>query len=70
MADTAIERVIELTESVLQNTYNDEHKFKLRAAVQLLQMIHERHDGTNAVLADSDLDDQVRANLQELGYLE
>ena len=70
MTDTAVGRVIELTGSVLQYTDNDECKFKLRTAIQLLEILQRRHDGANAVLADSALDDQVRANLQELGYLE
>jgi hypothetical protein len=70
MAPTAIGRVIELTESVLQDTDNDEYKFRLRTAIQLLQIIKERHDAANAVLADCDLDEQVQANLQELGYLD
>jgi hypothetical protein len=70
MALTTIGRVIELTESVLEDTENDEYKFKLRTAIQLLEIIEERHNAASDVLADCDLDEQVRANLQELGYLE
>jgi hypothetical protein len=70
MTTTTIGRVIELTETVLQDTDNDEYKFKLRTAIQLLEIIQERHDAASDVLADCDLDEQVQANLQELGYLE
>lgn len=70
MTITTIGRVIELTENVLQDTDNDESKFKLRTAIQLLEIMQERHDAASDVLADCDLDEQVQANLQELGYLE
>ncbi|WP_340102257.1 hypothetical protein [Salinibaculum salinum] len=70
MENTAIRRAIELTEGVLEDTDNDEYKFKLRTAIQLLEIIEERHDVTSDVLADCNLDEQVQANLQELGYLE
>ena len=70
MKDTAIRRAIELTDSVLQDTDNDKYKFKLRTAIQLLEIVEERHDVASDVLADCNLDEQVQANLQELGYLE
>ena len=70
MDTTTIGRVIELAESVLEDTDNDEYKFKLRTAIQLLEIIEERHNAASDVLADCDLDEQVQANLQELGYLE
>lgn len=70
MSTTSIERAIELTESVLEETDNSEHKFKLRTAIQLLEVIKGRHDAASDVLADCELDRQVEENLQELGYLE
>lgn len=70
MEDTAIRRAIELTEGVLQETDNNEYKFKLRTAIQLLEIVEERHDRASDVLVDCNLDEQVQANLQELGYLE
>lgn len=70
MSITTIERVIELTESILEDTDNSEHKFKLRTALQLLEIIEGRHDAASDVLADYELDEQVQENLQELGYLE
>ena len=70
MAPTTIGRVIELTGSVLEDTDNSVYKFKLRTAIQLLEIIDERHNAASDVLADCDLDEQVQANLQELGYLE
>ena len=70
MGTTAIERVIELTESVLEDTDNDEYKFRLRTAIQLLEIIEDRHNEASDVLADCDLDEQIQANLKDLGYLE
>ena len=70
MDPTTTGRIIELTESVLEDTDNKEYKFKLRTALQLLEIIEERHNAASDVLADCDLDEQVQANLKELGYLE
>ncbi|MEF8785592.1 MAG: hypothetical protein V5A45_06625 [Haloarculaceae archaeon] len=70
MEPTTIERVIALTESVLEETDDKEQTFKLRTALQLLEIINERQEAANNVLADCEIDDQVRENLQELGYLE
>jgi tellurite resistance protein len=70
MSTTTIERAMELTEGVLEETDNSDHKFKLRTAIQLLEIIKGRHDAASDVLADCKLDEQVQENLQELGYLE
>jgi hypothetical protein len=70
MNTTTIERTIELTGNVLEDTDNSEHKFKLRTAIQLLEIIKGRHDAASDVLADCELDKQVQENLKELGYLE
>lgn len=69
METTAIERAIELTGSVLEDTDNDEFKFRLRTAIQLLQIIEEQHSTASDILKDCNLDEQTQENLEELGYL-
>lgn len=70
MGYTTAERATELVQSVLDETTEEEHRFKLRTALQLLAIIQEQHDVANRALKDSDLDEQTRENLRELGYLE
>jgi hypothetical protein len=70
MRSTTTERAAELIEGVLRETEDDELRFKLRTALQLLELIQEQHEAADRALADSDLGDQTRENLQELGYLE
>lgn len=68
--NTTAGRAAELVEWVLQDTDDDEHRFKLRTALQLLEVVQEQQEAVNQTLAGSDLDEQTRENLQELGYLE
>ena len=70
MGYTTAERAAELIDSVLQETEDSEHRFKLRTALQLLEMIEEQHEVADQALADSELDDGTRENLRGLGYLE
>jgi hypothetical protein len=70
MGNTTAGRAAELVEGVLQDTDDDEHRFKLRTALQLLEIVHEQQEAVNQTLAGSDLDEQTRENLRELGYLE
>lgn len=70
MGYTTAERAAELIRGVLQETDNDEHRFKLRTALQLVEIINDQHEVAFQTLADSELDEQTREDLQELGYLE
>jgi hypothetical protein len=70
MGYTTAERAAELIDGVLQDTDDDEHRFKLRTALQLLEMIQEQHDVADQALADSELNEETRENLRGLGYLE
>lgn len=69
METTAIERAIELTGGVLEDTDNDEFNFRLRTAIQLLQIIEEQHSTASDILKDCNLDEQTQENVEELGYL-
>ncbi|SMP18264.1 hypothetical protein SAMN06265347_106139 [Halobellus salinus] len=70
MGYTTGERAAELINGVLQETDDDEQRFKLRTALQLLDMIQEQHEVAGQALADSELDEGTRENLRGLGYLE
>lgn len=69
METTAIERAIELTGGVLEDTDNDEFNFRLRTAIQLLQIIEEQHSTASDILKDCNLDEQTQEHLEALGYL-
>ncbi|MDG5778215.1 hypothetical protein VB773_04925 [Haloarculaceae archaeon H-GB2-1] len=69
MGYTTAERIRELLEGVMADTDDDQSRFRLRTALQLIELIEERHDVANEVLEECDLDAQTRQNLQELGYL-
>lgn len=69
MGNTTIERAITLLEDVLVGTEDEDQRFKLRTALQLLEVIENRHDAASEVLADTDIDAETRENLQQLGYL-
>jgi hypothetical protein len=70
MAYTTTERAAELIRGVLQDTDDDENRFKLRTALQLIELIDEQHELAVQTINDSNIDEQTRENLRELGYLE
>jgi len=70
MGNTTIGRTRDLVRWVLQDTDDGEQQFKLRTALQLLEIVEERQAAASTALADCDLDEQTRRNLRELGYLE
>lgn len=70
MGSTTIDRVRDLIEGVLADTSDEEHCFRLRTALQLLEYVDEQHDAANRALADCELDDETRRRLEQLGYLE
>jgi hypothetical protein len=70
MCTTTIKGTIELTGSVLEDTNNNQYKFKLRMGIQLLEIIEKRYNAASRVLGNCDIDRQVRANLRELGDME
>lgn len=70
MGWTTAERAAELLKGVLEDTDDEEQRFKLRTALQLIEIIEEQHETANKALADCDIDRRTRAHLQKLGYLE
>ncbi|GAB6861057.1 hypothetical protein ACFR97_01435 [Haloplanus litoreus] len=70
MTTTTIERVQELLDAVLQDTTDEEARFKLRTAIQLLEAIEENHGQANEVLENLEIGAETRDRLADLGYLE
>lgn len=69
MQPTTVERIRQLLEAVLNDVDDDENRYRLRAALQLLSFIEERQEAANKALADCELDEQTLAALRRLGYL-
>ncbi|AGB33181.1 hypothetical protein C488_16477 [Natrinema pellirubrum DSM 15624] len=69
MPDTTIETINTMLDSVQGELEDPDLRFKLRTVRQLLLVIEERHDIGRDALADADLDDSTREDLQQLGYL-
>jgi hypothetical protein len=70
MSETPLGTVETLLESAVQETENPDISFKLRQALQLLVIVEDRHVTAREQLDSADLDEDVRANLRELGYLD
>jgi len=67
---TTVERIHELLDAVLQDTTDEEARFKLRTAIQLLEVIEENHGQANEVLENLEIGTETRDRLVQLGYLE
>lgn len=70
MADTTIGTIESLLESAVEETDDSDISFKIRSALQLLMVVEERHVAAREAVEEADLDDDVRENLRELGYIE
>jgi hypothetical protein len=70
MTTTTVRRIHDLLDAALRATDDDEVRFRLRTAIQLLEVVEENHGRANEVLADLDLETETRERLAELGYLE
>lgn len=69
ISDTA-ETIKPLLESVIERTDDEEVHYKLRTAMQLLDVVRVRNEQVSDTLSAVDLDDDLEARLEELGYLE
>ena len=70
MGSTAIQRVGDLVEGALEDVDDPEVRFRLRTALQLVEILDERHAAAAEALAECDLDDGTRERLRRLGYLD
>jgi hypothetical protein len=69
MSETPIETTQTMLESLVEETDDSEVHFKLRTAMQLLDIAEEQYDAGRRALAEVELDQDTRENLEELGYL-
>lgn len=67
MTDTAIETATELLTSILDETDDPDISYKLRTALQLLEVHEDRLTRLDAVADDHE---ELAERLQDLGYLD
>lgn len=70
MSETTLGTIETMLESAMAETENPEVSFTLRQALQLLYIVEERHVSVREELDAAEIDEDVRANLRELGYLD
>lgn len=70
MTVTTPETLRTVLEGALDEVDDPEVAFKLRTAIQLLDVIEEQHAEIRDALSDADVGAELRANLQTLGYIE
>lgn len=59
-----------LLDSTLDETEDPDVNYKLRTALQLLDVVRNQQASVADSLADADMDDDLRGQLRDLGYLE
>lgn len=70
MSKSPIDTIDTLLENAIKETEDTEVNFKLRTSCQLLDAIRNEHDKVAETLEGAELDDDLRNQLQELGYIE
>lgn len=70
MSITTLETVELLLEGALEGTEDTEVHYKLRTALQLLVVIEEDYLRVHEALENVEIEDDIRQQLQELGYIE
>jgi len=70
MSQNTSDTLASLLESVIEDTDGADVHFKLRTALQLLDVVRVRNERISDTLSDVDLDDDLDARLRELGYVE
>ncbi|MDQ2055700.1 hypothetical protein [Halobellus sp. H-GB7] len=70
MPQNTSDALASLLESVIEDTDGADVHFKLRTALQLLDVVRVRNERISDTLSDVDLDDDLEERLRELGYVE
>ncbi|WP_256546239.1 hypothetical protein [Halobellus inordinatus] len=70
MPQNTSDTLASLLESVIEDTDGADVHFKLRTALQLLDVVRVRNERISDTLSDVDLDDDLEERLRELGYVE
>jgi hypothetical protein len=69
MADTAMGTIETMLQSALEECDEPDIKYKLRQSLSLLKAVELHHVDAREALDNVDLDQETRANLEDLGYL-
>ncbi|WP_256290291.1 hypothetical protein [Halobellus inordinatus] len=70
MSQNTSDTLASLLESVIEDTNGADVHFKLRTALQLLDVVRVRNEQITDTLSDVDLDADLEERLRELGYVE
>ena len=70
MANTPIDTIKQLLETVIKETDDREVHFKLRTASQLVDVVQQHHDDLLESLEDANLNDELTEELREMGYMD
>ena len=70
MSQNTSDTLASLLESVIEDTDGADVHFKLRTALQLLDVVRVRNERISDSLSEVDLDDDLEERLRELGYVE
>jgi predicted solute-binding protein len=70
MERTTLETIDELLQGAVEDTEDSEVNYRLRTARQLLEVIRMEYEEIDDIIAESEVDDEVLADLRDLGYIE
>jgi len=70
MAGTPLGTLAKLLEGLLDDVDDEQARFKIRTALQLVVVAKDEQDRANETLAEADLDPELETRLAELGYIE
>ncbi|WP_435183507.1 hypothetical protein [Halobellus sp. EA9] len=69
MPKATTDTIATLLESAIEETEDAEVHYKLRTALQLLDVVERRQESAIDLLTDEEFDGELRERLEELGYL-
>jgi hypothetical protein len=70
MANSPLDTIKRLVESTIEETENSEVHYKLQTASQLVDVVQYHHDNLVESLEETDLDDELREELRDMGYID
>lgn len=70
MAGASLETAETLLTGLLEDIDDEQARFKIRTALQLVVVAQDEHDRASESLEAADLDPELEDRLRELGYLE
>ena len=70
MSETTTDTIATLVRTAVEETDDPDVRFKLRTALQLLDVVRDRHERVAEALAEVDLDEGLQNRLREMGYLD